>query len=224
MLRTKIEFLVQRKEFVTIVVTSAESGDGKTYFSINLAGIYSLTKKRTLLVDMDLRKPSIARELGITKEVGVSDVVIENCTLDEAIVHDAERGFDVLLAGSIPPNPSEIIASDRLKSIFEEVKARYEYIVIDTSPIGLVGDSYPLIKRSDITLLTAMCKKTNKSFLKNVVDDLKRDHFENVYMVLNGVDEGQHVYGYTSYYYTKSKNYYYVSGSDKKSGRRKRKV
>lgn len=210
-LRARIEFLVKRKSQIVIMNTSAEPSDGKTYFSINLAGIYAISGKKTLLVDVDLRKPSVGKELNLFSEKGLSNVLIDDCTLEEAIIVQ-EKSFDVLLAGTIPPNPGELIASENMMNLLEYLKTKYEYIILDTSPIGLVSDIYPLTKEVDISLLVAMSGKTSKPFLKRIVALLKKDNVKHIYAILNGEKRDKCFFGIShqksNYYHTDNRDYF----------------
>ncbi|HPW89862.1 MAG TPA: polysaccharide biosynthesis tyrosine autokinase [Paludibacteraceae bacterium] len=206
-IRTRIEFVAQRKAPVCIMVTSAESGDGKTYFAANFAGVYSLISKKTLLIDLDFRKPSVAALLHKHNK-GLVNHLVGDITLDEAIIKDETIGFDVLLSGVIPPNPGELIRSEKLKNIITELKTRYDYIVIDTSPLGLVADAYSLSRLVDITLIVVRSGKTNKTFFKRFVAQVKADKIPNVYLILNDIDEKQMgSYGY-GYGYGNNSSYY----------------
>lgn len=201
-IRTRIEFIVQRKTKITMMITSTESGDGKTYFAINLASIYSMASKKTLLVDMDIRKPSINQRFNIVQPNGVTNYLINQCTLDEVILHLPKLDFDILPAGSIPPNPGELIRSEKLFNMFEELKKRYDYIIIDSSPIGMVTDAYALAAVSDINLFVVRNNKTNKTFLKRLSQQLKQDNIKNIYTIINDVmDDGSRYSRYKLYKY-----------------------
>jgi tyrosine-protein kinase Etk/Wzc len=113
-IRTRVEFIVKRKTNIMILSTSTESGDGKTYFSINLAAVYAMASKKTILVDMDIRKPSINQRFNIVQPLGVTNYLVNQCTLDDIILQLPKVDFDILPAGSIPPNPGELIRSDKL--------------------------------------------------------------------------------------------------------------
>lgn len=203
-IKTRVEFITQKKDFITICTTSPESGDGKSYFSINLAGIYSHSGKNTLLIDMDLRKPSIEKNLNIKSGKGVSNILIGDCTIEEAIISNRdEYKFDILPAGTIPPNPGELLASEHATQLLDTLKKKYEYIIIDTSPIGLVSDAYPITRLSDIVLFISLYGKTDKTNLKNIANLLQKDKIPNIYAILNGVKENRHQYGY------KQNNHYY---------------
>jgi uncharacterized protein involved in exopolysaccharide biosynthesis len=134
-IRTRIEFIVKRKKDIMIMITSGESGDGKTYFCINLAGVYAMSSKRTLLVDMDIRKPSVNERFQIPNTMGVSNYLIGQSELDDVILQLSGVDYDILPAGTVPPNAGELIRSEKLVKMFEELRKRYEYIIVDTSPI-----------------------------------------------------------------------------------------
>ena len=211
-IRTRIEFVAQRKAPVCVMVTSAESGDGKTYFSANFAGVYSLISKKTLLIDLDFRKPSVAALLH-KHDKGLVNHLIGDITLDEAIIKDETLGFDILLGGVIPPNPGELIRSEKLKNIIMELKTRYDYIVIDTSPLGLVADAYSLSSLVDVTLIVARSGKTNKAFFKSFISQVKADRVPNVYLILNDIDVKKlgnygNGYGYGNSAYGDRSGYY----------------
>ena len=207
--RTRIEFLSQRKTDITIMVSSSESGDGKTYFCINMASAYAMASKRTLLVDMDIRKPSIYKQLDCNNDLGVSNYLANQCTLDEIIVRPEGAGFDFITAGTVPPNAGELIRSQRLTEMFRELRKRYEFIIADTSPIGVVADAYSFAALSDINLFVIRSNKTNKFFVRNLSNQLKIDNIQ-FYSVLNDVDIDAN--NYSQYYsrkytYGRSKSY-----------------
>ncbi len=217
-IRTRIEFLVQRQSPVSLLVTSTESGDGKTAFSLNMAGMYSLTGRKTIIVDFDLRKPSVGLRMGISKtQLGISNYLIGQVEeLDDIIIKDTKYKFDVLLGGTVPPNPGELIRSNKLLDVYNYLQRNYEHIIIDTSPIGLVADAYAIMKLVDATMFLVRSEKTHKVFFKNIIQQLKSDKKENVYVVLNDVDEKKagysnyHEYGRRSYYMKKDDYYSYA--------------
>jgi capsular exopolysaccharide synthesis family protein len=216
-IRTRIEFIVQRKTKITALITSTESGDGKTYFAVNLASVYSMASKKTILVDMDIRKPSVNQRFNIVQPNGVTNYLINQCTLDEVILHLPKVDFDILPAGSIPPNPGELIRSEKLGELIEELKKRYDYIIIDSSPIGMVTDAYALAAMSDLTLFVVRNNKTNKTYFKRLSTQLKQDNLKHVYTIINDVqDDGSryskyklykyaYLFGYSYGYNTKTK-------------------
>jgi capsular exopolysaccharide synthesis family protein len=213
-IRTRVEFIVQRKTNIMIMTTSAESGDGKTYFSINLASVYSMISRKTILVDADIRKPSVNQRFEIVQTNGVSNYLINQCTLDDVIIRDLPGvNFDILPAGTIPPNPGELIRSEKLIEMFVELRKRYDYIIVDTSPIGIVTDAYSLADISDANIFIVRNGKTNKTFFKKLSAHLKFDNIPNMFTILNdiGSNEGSQYTKYNSYGYRYSYGYGYTS-------------
>ena len=197
-IRTRIEFVLRRKEKMVICVTSTESGDGKTFLSTNLAALYAMTGKKTLLVDLDLRKPNIHTKLGLENGVGVSNYLIGDCTEEEVYIRDTPFGFDFVRAGTIPPNPGELVHSDKLAETIERARENYDYIIIDTSPIGLVPDAYAIIEKSDMCLFVIRCMQTNKSFCKQTLEQMSEvvEAPEKIQIILSDIPtEGRHSYG-----------------------------
>ncbi len=209
-IRTRIEFIVQRKTGIVLTITSTQSGDGKTFLSSNLAALYAMTGKRTLLVDMDIRKPNIHEKLGLDNGVGVTNYLIGDCSLDDIILTETPFEFDIIRAGTIPPNPGELIRSDQLTEMLQLLKQRYEYIIIDSSPIGQVPDAYALVEQTDLTLFVIRCMQTNRMFAKSILQQLAVDHKDKIQIVFSDLPskKGGH-YGYNKGY---AYNYGYGSG------------
>ena len=197
-IRTRMEFVLRRKEKMVICVTSTESGDGKTFLSTNLAALYAMTGKKTLLVDLDLRKPNIHTKLGLENGSGMSNYLIGEAEEEDILVHNTPFGFDFVRAGTIPPNPGELVHSDKLAKTLEKAREEYDFVVIDTSPIGLVPDAYAIIEHSDICLYVIRCMQTNKSFCKQTLEQVSDvvDQPEKIQLVLSDIPtSGRHSYG-----------------------------
>lgn len=200
-IRTNIEYITQNKEKTTILVTGDTQGIGKTFNSINLASIYALYGKKTILLGFDLRKPRIYQDFGLTNNVGISSYLSnKEETLDNIIqTSSALPSLDIITAGPIPPNPAELIASSKCDELFEELKKRYDYIIIDTPPLGLVTDSFLLMRHSDVNLFIVRQGITNKNIFGSVIKDLE-DRDIKVSIIINGIETGKG-YGYGKYRY-----------------------
>ena len=197
-IRTRIEFVLRRKDKMVICVTSTESGDGKTFLSTNLASLYAMSGRKTLLIDLDLRKPNIHTKLGLETGDGMSNYLVGDCELEDILTTNTPFGFDFLRAGTIPPNPGELVHTEKLANTIKALRDKYQYIVIDTSPIGLVPDAYSIIEQSDLCLFIIRCMQTNKSFCKQTVEQMLEvvDSLEKVQIVLSDIPtEGRHSYG-----------------------------
>lgn len=213
-IRVRLEYLAQRENKITTLVTSTEPADGKTYIAINLASVYQLMGKKVVIIDLDLRRPSVAKTLAIHQNKGVSNYLIGQVTFDEIINQHPDFGFDVITAGTLPPNPSELIKTNKTKELLKMLKDKYDYVIVDCSPVGLVSDAYILGKLVDTTLFVVRRGKTNKSFFKSVIRQVRYDGIENVALIFNDVKGREGYYGTSRYYgnnsyYLKKNSYYH---------------
>ena len=217
LIRSRIEFITQRKKDISVLITSAESGDGKTHFSINMSGIYSLVSDKVILVDADIRNPKLSEQLGYKSSKGLVHVLIGAATLDEVIIKDDNNlGFHFLPAGVVPPNPAELVRSEEMVKLLQDLRERYDYRIIDTSPLGLVSDAYALTSMIDVNLLITRVFKSDKSFFKNFIEQVQQDNVNNPYVVLNDLrisKKGAHYgkYGYGKYGYGNARYYHQQS-------------
>ncbi|MDR1809681.1 MAG: polysaccharide biosynthesis tyrosine autokinase, partial [Prevotella sp.] len=199
-MRIRIEYLAQKEQGISMLVTSAEPADGKTFIAANVASVYQLTGKRVVLLDFDLRRPSVAKNLGIHSKKGVSNFLIGQVSLEEITTTHPDYGFDVITAGTLPPNPSELIKTKKTKDLLTYLKANYDFVVIDCSPIGLVSDAYILSRFVDCVLFVVRRYKTNKSFFKSVISQVKDDGLDRFAVVFNDVKGREGYYGTSRYY------------------------
>ena len=219
LIRSRIEFITQRKKDISVLVTSAESGDGKTHFAINMSGIYSFVSDKVVLIDVDIRNPKLSEHLGYKDAKGLVHVLIGEATLDEVLIKDDNQlGFHFLPAGVVPPNPAELVRSEEMTKLLDELKQRYDYRIIDTSPLGLVSDAYALTGIADVNLLITRVFKSDKSFFKNFIEQVQQDNVNNPYVVLNDLQvskmgKGTHYgkYGYGKYGYGNARYYHQQS-------------
>ena len=194
-IRTNIEYIVQGKEKCIFSVIADSPGIGKTYISINMASIYAMYGKKTVLIGMDLRKPRLYQEFGISNKIGASSYLAGKASIDDIIQPSGKLPtLDIITAGPIPPNPAELIASDKCAQLFAELKERYDYIIIDTPPLLWVTDALLLMKHVDTSLYVVRQSVTNKKAFNIVVNDLAQRNY-NVSLVVNGINY-QGAYGY----------------------------
>ena len=139
--RTNMLFSIASNDFHTVVFTSCSSHEGKSTTAINMAVSLAKTGLKTLIIDADMRRPTIGRRLKITNTKGLSDVLGGFCNLDEAMSKSVYDNLDVLGAGTIPPNPAELLASRKMEETLTELQSRYDMIIIDTPPVDIVIDS-----------------------------------------------------------------------------------
>jgi len=209
--RTNLQFLPQTEASRVITITSSVSGEGKTTIVSNLAEVVGHTKMKVIILDVDLRKASVHKEFDIDNIFGMSNYLTGQKTLSEVISKTDNKRVDVITTGPLPPNPSELILMDSMKDMIEELKKEYDYIIIDTPPVGLVTDALILMNYADISFVLVRANYTRKEFIKNL-DRLAREHSHNhIGMILNGVDIGEkYGYGYgVSYGYGYGNEQYY---------------
>lgn len=212
-MRIRIEYLALRENKITTLITSTEPADGKTFIATNIASVYQLMGKNVVIVDLDLRRPSVGKTLAVEYQRGVSNYLIGQISLEEATISHPDYGFDIIPAGTLPPNPSELIKSPKTKELLDILKEKYDYVVVDCSPVGLVSDAYVLSRLVDVTLFVVRRAKTNKAFFKSVTTQLRLDGINNAALVFNDVKGREGYYGTSRYYGNKSyylkKNSYY---------------
>ena len=150
-----------------LLMTSTVSGEGKSFISINLAQTLSLTKQdfKVLLVGMDIRKPRLAEYIGISSSKGLTDYIAkENTALSDIIIKSpAGLSFDVITSGPVPPNPAELLLNSRVDDLFAELRKQYDYIVVDTAPVGLVSDTLTLSRIGDAAIYVCRANYTTKA-------------------------------------------------------------
>ncbi|MFD2939539.1 polysaccharide biosynthesis tyrosine autokinase [Flavobacterium notoginsengisoli] len=203
-LRSSLQFLYKKQQVngsKTLMITSSISGEGKTFCSINIATVFALSEKKTVIVGLDLRKPRLADEFQLTTSLGVVNYLIKQNNLEEITNSTPVPNLDVILSGPIPPNPSELILSDAMKELIDELKLKYDYIILDTPPVGLVADSLELVQFSDVILYIVRQNYTKKDMITLLNNRVKRGEVSNVSIVLNGYENkakygGTYGYGY----------------------------
>jgi capsular exopolysaccharide synthesis family protein len=183
--RTSLQFFQKGQPKQRIMITSSMSGDGKTFISMNLASAFSYYGKKTLLIEFDLRNPKIAEYMGLENTKGLSSYLIQDARLEEIIQKTSMKNLDVISAGEVPPNPVELIASDNTKNMMDILQSIYDYIIIDTPPLGLVTDSYLLMEHSDVNIFVVRLNHTNKNLFSNLIKDLQQKEITNVAILIN---------------------------------------
>lgn len=218
-LRTNVTFsLAEEEGCKVVVVTSAMQSEGKSITSVNLAISYAQMNKRVLLIDCDLRRPKLARLLNMRCHAGLSNILVSPDLREKAILNTDVPNLRVILAGDVPPNPSELLASGRMQHLVEELRASYDYIILDTSPVNMVTDASVLIPYSNGVLLVVRAGYSDRGAVRSAVEQLEYSQAKILGFVLNGVDlerrgYGKYRYGkYGKYGYGKYHRYGYGYG------------
>lgn len=194
-LRTNIQYSSFDKEYKTIVVTSANPGEGKSTTSGNLALTLAEGEARVLLVDCDMRKPSVHKSFRVTNTYGLSDVLLQKQKVMD-VAHNYRKNLYIITAGKIPPNPAEMLASKSMTLFLEEMKEHFDYIVLDTPPVQAVADSQILSTKVDGTLVVVRAGVTKKDDVQNAIAALKKVNANIIGTVLHAVDNSRNKYYY----------------------------
>lgn len=212
--RTNMEFLASDSGHKTVAVTSTVSGEGKTFISTNIAAVISLAGKRVCMIDLDMRKPRVHRAFGLENLKGMSTILIGKNTIDDALIQTRYENLDVLPSGPIPPNSAELIISRKLKDVIDELKVRYEVVVIDTPPVGVVADALELLKNVDIPIYVFRSEYSNRDFINFPNKLFEEKRVPHLSIVLTDVKQTNLRYG--KYGYTYAYGYGYNDESRKK--------
>ena len=196
LLRSRMAFLTKETVSPIVLVTSSMPGDGKTFTAINIAAVYSLLGKRTVLVEFDLRKPKIYKFFDLINDKGVSTWLIGKDKIDNIIQKSSFDNLFVIVAGPIPPNPSELTALEKTKELLNVLKEKYDFIVIDSSPIGIVSDTYHLASLADTCLLVVRPGKTLKDMFHRTLHEISGSGLNGMSMVINDIKSDSKHYGY----------------------------
>ncbi|TKC03709.1 polysaccharide biosynthesis tyrosine autokinase [Pedobacter frigoris] len=204
-IRSNLHFMDTNKSNQVMLVTSSTKGEGKTFFSVNLGITLSLIEKKVVMLEFDLRKPDMLNSMKMTSEIGLSDYLTsESLTVDDILVQSpTSSNLSVIGCGKIPENPGELLMSNRLNILFHELRKRFDYIIVDTSPVGRVADAFSLAEFADASIYVVRYNFTNKTEL-GIFEDICENHkLINPMLVFNDAKkENRNVYRYGRYAYS----------------------
>lgn len=197
--RNNLQFLLNKEDDKVILVTSSVSGEGKSFISTNIASSFALLGKRVALVGMDIRSPKLATMLDLNEMPGVTSYLSRSdVTIDQIAQPCKEvKGLDVLVGGAIPPNPSELLLGDRVKDLFNDLRERYDVIIVDSAPVAMVSDSFALDKYTNATVYVTRANYTRRNHIKFMNRIAANKQLKNMCVVLNDTKpSGDNTYGY----------------------------
>ena len=200
-LRTNIQFMMKENEKV-ILFTSSTSGEGKTFLAANLAVSFALLGKKVILCGLDIRKPALGKLFNLSdRKIGATALLVKNSVTVEDVrsqvcASGVNDNLDLLLAGPIPPNPTELLARQNLEDTIEILKQQYDYIILDTAPVGLVSDTLQIAKFTNVSCYVCRADYTPKANIGVVNGLTKENKLPNTCIILNGVDMSKKKYGY----------------------------
>ena len=201
LLRNNINFTSGGGEHKVILLTSTISGEGKTFAALNLAMTYALTPKRVLVIGLDIRRPVLARTCGMTNERGITTYLSgQEDDINNLIQQSSFNEYlYVLPAGPVPPNPNELLLSERMRKMFDKLRGEFDYIIVDSSPIGMISDTYLITQFSDIQIYVTRASYSTKKSLIVLHSAVKTGRLPHAYILLNGVNMNSSSYIYRRY-------------------------
>ncbi|MDR2626645.1 MAG: polysaccharide biosynthesis tyrosine autokinase [Dysgonamonadaceae bacterium] len=204
LLRTNLSFILGNSGQKVILLTSTVSGEGKTYISINLASSLALIDKKIVVVGLDIRNPRLGGYMDTPTGKGITNYLIDNNLKVTDIIQRSgiHPNMDIIQAGTTPPNPNELLMKPRLDELFNDLRDRYDYIIVDTAPVGLVSDTFLLNRITDICLYIVRIGVAHKDSVKYLNSIRDQGKLKNLYVVANGINlkakNGGYGYGYGS--------------------------
>jgi tyrosine-protein kinase Etk/Wzc len=225
-LRTNLQFLLAHapSKNPVVLVTSSIAGEGKTFCSMNMAAVWAVAGKKTVILELDLRKPKISKALGLQRDIGITNYILGNAKKEDLPqLNNEVPNLYIIGAGPIPPNPSEMIMDSKMDELFTYLRANFDIIIIDSAPVGLVSDSKILSKYADATLYVVRQRYTVKKQIAFVDDLYTQQILPNMGIIVNDVKIGgadsYYGYGYGyGYGYSYNYNYSYSYGEVEKKG------
>jgi capsular exopolysaccharide synthesis family protein len=210
-LRTNLDFFNTSGAQKVITISSTVSGEGKSFVARNLGAVIAMSHKKVVLVDLDMRKPKDDQAPPFNnKSLGVSSVLIKKITWQECVQETSVENFHVIPAGPHPPNPSELLVNGAFEKLIKELREAYDFVIIDTPPVGIVTDGIMAMKRADICIYLFRANYSKKEFLHNLKRINSLHNFANVTAILNALPATAQSYGY-GYYHEEKKNKYFES-------------
>jgi capsular exopolysaccharide family len=236
LVRNSLQFMLNEPDKKVINVTSTVTQEGKTFFSMNLALSFALTNKKVILVGLDIRRPQLKKHFSIMTNKGITSYLSgQETDLDGLIVPSGMSEYlDLLPAGPIPPNPNELLTNSRLDQVFEILREKYDYIIVDTAPVGMVSDTFLLNRLADVNLYVTRANYSSKKYLALLNSYVADKRLTSTYLIVNAVDMQAHSYSYRKYGYGYGYGYgskysyssaygYGGNGSDENQKNKKRK-
>ncbi|MDO6434166.1 polysaccharide biosynthesis tyrosine autokinase [Flavitalea sp. BT771] len=215
-IRTNLQYIINRKDRPVIMVTSSFSGEGKSFISTNIGAVMALSGRKTVIMEFDIRKPKIVSGLDLKRKMGITNYIIGKASFEELLVKvEGVDNLYVIPCGPIPPNPAELLLDPRLNELMEEVMKAFEVVIMDTAPVGLVSDAITLGKYADCTLYIIRQGHTFRKQLGMIEDLYVSRKLPSLSLLLNDVKVGA---GYYGGYYGGGYGYYGAYGYGHESG------
>lgn len=186
-LKVNLQFLAPDKNSKAVALTSTVPKEGKTFCAINLAKILAMTGKKTVLIDADIRKPQVSKRFGISRKMGLSTFLTHQAEVADIIKKTHVPNLSVVTSGQIPPNPGELLEHFRFQELITELKKTFDYVIIDTPPVGLVADFLTISKAADVSFYVVRQNYSKLDFIPDINEITEKQDIKNLYVILNDV-------------------------------------
>jgi tyrosine-protein kinase Etk/Wzc len=211
-IRTNLQFILGSEGSKVILVSSLHPGEGKTFVTVNIAATLAKADKKVIILDFDLHKPRIHKVFGLSKMDGVSNYLVGQKDWKETLIHHEIKNLDFVLSGPIPPNASELVLSKKIDVLLEELKAEYDYILIDTPPLALISDALVLMNKVNLSFCVLNTQKATKQGVRFLEETFTQNDISHVSLLLNNIKQNRWKYYYAKYAYKYGYGYVYGYG------------
>lgn len=199
-IRTNLSFFAKGNPLQTILVTSAISGEGKSFVARHLAAAYAQMGRKTILVGFDLRKGEQFKEVQHTEGQTLSAFYLNRCNMGDIIVPLEQPNLFAIPTGVVPPNPLELITSDQTRQLLARLKEDFDHIIIDTPPVGIVSDAFLLMHHAQVNLIVTREKLSRKRIIQSILNDMADKQIDNLAFILNASSLAHRKYQYKYYH------------------------
>ncbi len=222
-IRTNANFILKGEKNKVICITSSVSGEGKTFCTVNIAASVTQLGFKVVIIGCDLRRPKLHESFqNVNNQVGLTSYLVKRATINDIIFETEYENLSIVPAGPTPPNPSELLQTDEFQLFIDELRTRFDYIFLDTAPVGLVSDSLTLMAQSDINLFVIRAQYSKREFATTPDRIKSENNVKNIYTILNSYDHSAIAYSslYKQEYgdYLGGGGYYYYGGYYGKNG------
>ncbi|MGB1075479.1 MAG: polysaccharide biosynthesis tyrosine autokinase [Flavobacteriales bacterium] len=208
-LRTNLQYLLTQEDAKTLLISSLHPQEGKSFISSNLTAVLAKAGKKAILLDFDMHKPKVHKNFNLPNSIGLSNYLVGRASIPELIQNGQDANLDVITAGPVPPNASELILSERLPALLVALKEDYDYIILDTPPILLLSDALVLMTHVDAALLVTNTEKSSKRGIRLLEESLAQNNLSHISFVLNNIRMRRWQYYYSKYAYKYGLGYGY---------------
>lgn len=211
-LRTNLQYLLTQDGAKSLLISSLHPKEGKSFVSANTAAVIAKAGKKAVLLDFDMHKPRVHKNYGLSNNIGMSTYLVGKCTIEEMLQAGPTENLSIITAGPVPPNASELVLSDRVPTLLEELRKSFDYIILDTPPILLLSDALVLMSHVDAGLLITNTDKSSKRGIRLLEEALEQNNLKHTSFVLNNIRMKRWQYYYSKYAYKYGFGYGYGYG------------